>query len=41
MSLFEKTKHCTHRIPCRLKLSLMICTLVILVSVITVPLISA
>ena len=41
MSLFERTKHCTHKIPCRLKLSLMICTAVILVSVITVPIISA
>jgi len=41
MSIFEKTKHCTHRIPCRLKLSLMVCTVAILATVISVPLISA
>jgi hypothetical protein len=41
MSIFEKTKHCTHRISCRLKLSLMVCTVAILATVISVPLISA
>lgn len=41
MSIFEKTKHCTHRIPCRLKLSLMVCSLAIVASIIMVPLISA
>ena len=40
MSIFERTKHCTSKIPCRLKLSIMIFTLVILASVITVPFIS-
>jgi len=37
MSFFERTKHCTHKIPCRLKLSLMVCTLAILVSIVLVP----
>jgi len=41
MSIFERTKRCTHRIPCRLKLSLMVSTVAILVSVILVPIISA
>ena len=41
MSVFERTKHCTHKVPCRLKLSLIIFTLAILVSIITVPIITA
>ena len=39
MSIFEKTKHCTKRIPCRLKLAMIVYTTAILVSAVAVPLI--
>jgi len=40
MSIFEKTKHCTKRFPCRFKLALMVCTVAIVASIAAVPFIS-
>jgi hypothetical protein len=37
MSIFEKTKHCTKRFPCRFKLALMIFSVAVIASIITVP----
>ena len=37
MSIFEKTKHCTKRFPCRFKLVLMVCSVVIVASIVAVP----
>ena len=39
MSIFEKTKHCTKRFPCRLKLAMMMFSAAILVSAVAVPII--
>jgi hypothetical protein len=39
MSIFEKTRHCTKRFPCRFKLALMIFSVAVIASIITVPLI--
>ena len=39
MSIFEKTKHCTKRFPCRFKLAMMVFSVAILTSIIAVPLI--
>ncbi|MGD8630239.1 MAG: hypothetical protein PVG72_05855 [Gammaproteobacteria bacterium] len=39
MSIFEKTKHCTKRFPCRFKLAMMVFSVAVIVSIITVPLI--
>jgi hypothetical protein len=40
MSIFEKTKHCTKRFPCRFKLAMMICSVAIVVVIAAVPFIS-
>ncbi len=40
MSIFEKTKHCTKRFPCRYKLVMMASTLAIIASIVAVPFIS-
>jgi hypothetical protein len=40
MSIFEKTKHCTRRFPCRFKLALMVCSVAIIASIAAVPFIS-
>jgi len=37
MSIFEKTKHCTKRFPCRFKLALMVCSIALVVTIATVP----
>jgi hypothetical protein len=37
MSIFEKTKHCTKRFPCRFKLAMMVFSVAVIVSIITVP----
>jgi hypothetical protein len=37
MSIFEKTKHCTKRFPCRFKLAMMVFSAAVIVSIITVP----
>jgi len=37
MSIFEKTRHCTKRFPCRFKLAMMIFSAAVIVSIITVP----
>jgi hypothetical protein len=37
MSIFEKTKHCTSRLPCRFKLALMVFAVAIAASIATVP----
>jgi len=37
MSIFEKTKHCTKRFPCRFKLALMMFSVAVILSIITVP----
>jgi hypothetical protein len=37
MSIFEKTKHCTKRFPCRFKLALMVFSVAVIASIITVP----
>ena len=39
MSIFEKTRHCTKRFPCRFKLALMVFSIAVAVSIISVPLI--
>lgn len=40
MSIFEKTKQCTKKFPCRYKLVMMICAAAIVASVVVVPFIS-
>jgi hypothetical protein len=40
MSLFERTKHCTKRFPCRFRLVLMAFTVALVASIVAVPLIS-
>jgi hypothetical protein len=40
MSIFEKTKHCTKRFPCRFKLALMVFSVAVAASVAAVPFIS-
>ena len=40
MSLFERTKHCTKRFPCRFKLALMMFSVAIVVAVASVPFLS-
>jgi len=40
MSVFERSKQCTKKIPCRLKLSLMLFSVIIIASVLTVPFIA-
>jgi hypothetical protein len=40
MSIFEKTKHCTRRFPCRFKLALMVYSVAIIASIAAVPFIS-
>ena len=40
MSVFERSKQCTKKIPCRLKLSLMLFSMMIIASVLTVPFIA-
>jgi hypothetical protein len=37
MSIFEKTKHCTKRFPCRFKLVMMVFSVAVIISIITVP----
>ncbi|MGB5337694.1 MAG: hypothetical protein WBO06_01215 [Gammaproteobacteria bacterium] len=37
MSIFEKTKHCTSRIPCRYKLATIMVSATIVVYAIAVP----
>jgi len=37
MSIFEKTRHCTKRFPCRFKLAMMVFSVAMIVSIITVP----
>ncbi len=37
MSVFERSRQCTKKIPCRLKLSLMLFSMLIIASVLTVP----
>jgi hypothetical protein len=37
MSLFERTKHCTKRFPCRFKLALMVFSVAIVASIAAVP----
>jgi hypothetical protein len=37
MSIFEKTKHCTKRFPCRYKLIMMVSTVAIVASIAAVP----
>jgi len=39
MSIFEKTKHCTRRFPCRFKLVMMVCSVAIVASIAVVPVI--
>jgi hypothetical protein len=38
MSIFEKTRHCTKRFPCRFKLALMVFSMAVVVSIAAVPL---
>ena len=40
MSIFEKTKHCTSKFPCRFKLALMVFSLALVASIAAVPFIS-
>jgi hypothetical protein len=40
MSIFEKTKHCTKRFPCRYKLVMTGFAVAIVVSIVAVPFIS-
>jgi len=37
MSIFEKTRHCTKRFPCRFKLALMVFSIAIIASIASVP----
>jgi len=37
MSIFEKTKHCTKRFPCRFKLAMMVFSLALATCIISVP----
>jgi hypothetical protein len=40
MSIFEKTKHCTKKFPCRFKLVLVVFSVAVVASVAAVPFIS-
>jgi len=40
MSIFEKTKHCTKKLPCRFRLSLILFSLSMIASVLIVPLLN-
>ena len=40
MSIFEKKKHCTKKLPCRFKLVLMVFSIAVVASVAAVPFIS-
>jgi len=40
MSIFEKTKHCTRRFPCRFKLVMIAFSLAVAVSIAAVPVIT-
>ena len=40
MSIFEKTKHCTKKLPCRFRLSLILFSLAMVASVLVVPLLN-
>jgi hypothetical protein len=40
MSIFEKTKHCTKRFPCRFRLVLMVFSVAVVASIAAVPFIS-
>ncbi len=37
MSLFEKTRHCTKRFPCRFRLALMVFAIAVASSIAAVP----
>jgi hypothetical protein len=38
MSIFEKTRHCTKRFPCRFRLALIVFSAALAATIITVPL---
>ena len=40
MSIFERTKHCTKRFPCRFKLVMIVFFVALAVSVAAIPLVS-
>jgi hypothetical protein len=37
MSVFERTKHCTKRFPCRFRLALMVFSVALVASIAAVP----
>jgi hypothetical protein len=41
MSIFEKTRHCTRRFPCRFKLALMVFSVAVAGSIVAVPFVTS
>jgi hypothetical protein len=40
MSIFEKTRHCTKRLPCRFKLVMIAFSMAVVITVVAVPVVS-